>query len=214
MLFRSRGTESGEDEQGVSVREILPLLARAHAHVGNFEEAQALWTSALESLDPDAPGYPGVCRALALTDVWRGEHDQAMTHLAAGLTSARASNDRAAIVRLLVAQSHALQEVGSGDEALAALNEALPIAEEQGDPLLLARVHRGLALLHVWVGPPEQAVAHGHTAVQLAQQVGDLSIEFWARWGLAVLVGMRGDTRAMGQAIEEINAIEIGRAHV
>ncbi len=206
-LDRTQGVESSEDDQSVSVREILPLLARAHSHVGNFVEAQTLWTSALDALDADSPEYPGVCRALALTDVWRGEHDNAMAHLAAGLTAARGSNDGAAVVRILVAQSHALQEVGRGDDALAALNEALPIAEELRDARLLARVHRGLALLHVWVGPPEQAFEHGHTAVHLAQQVGDLSIEFWARWGLAVLVGMRGDTRAMGQGIKEIQDI-------
>ena len=206
-LERTRGAESAENDLGLSVREILPLLARAHAHVGHFDEAQAIWTSALQALDFDSVEYPGVCRALALTDVWRGDHDAAMTNLAAGLASARASGDTAAIVRILVAQSHALQEVGRGDEALAALNEALPIAEELRDARLLARVHRGLALLHVWVGPPEQAVEHGQIAVQLAQQVGDLSIEFWARWGLAVLGGMRGDTRSMGQAIDEITSI-------
>ena len=65
-------------------------------------------------------------------------------------------------------------------------------------------MHRALALLHVWVGPPEKAQEHGERAIELAEEVGDLSIEFWARWGLAVLAGMRGDSRRMAAAVEQV----------
>lgn len=202
-LERTNGARpSGGDT--VSAREVLPLLARAYSHVGDFDKARSLWASTLEGMDPTASEYPGVCRALALTEVWRGGHDGAMTYLERGFEAARTAGDDSAIVRILVARSHALQEVGRGDEALGALNEALPIAERLGDPRLLARVHRGLALLHVWVGPPAEALEHGELAIELAQAVGDLSIEFWARWGLAVLTGMRGDTEVMGRAIDEV----------
>jgi len=196
-----------DDTGGVSVRKVLPLLARAHTHVGNFAQAQAHWRAALEALDPSSPEYPDVSRALALTEMWLGNHDEAMAQLDRGLGAAQASSDERGIVRLLVARSHVHQEVGQGAEALETLSAALPIAQNLDDPRLLARVHRGLALLHVWVGPPEKAVEHAGIAIDLAQKVGDLSIEFWARWGLAVLTGMRGDTLAMGQAIEEVNNI-------
>jgi ATP/maltotriose-dependent transcriptional regulator MalT len=67
-----------------------------------------------------------------------------------------------------------------------------------------------LALLHHWVGPPERAKEHAERAIALARQIGDTSIEFWARWGLAVLEGMRGDTVGMGRAVDQVNALADG----
>src|SRR5690606_4759132 len=94
-----------------------------------------------------------------------------------------------------------------GPDALATLLPALPLAEALGDTRSLARVHRALALLYVWTGPPERAHEHGHRAIELARGAGDVSIEFWARWGLAVLGGMRGDTDHMREAIEQITEL-------
>jgi ATP/maltotriose-dependent transcriptional regulator MalT len=111
------------------------------------------------------------------------------------------------VVRLLVAKAHGLHEVGEGSAALSVLAEALPLAEEIGDPGLLARVHRALALLYVWLGPPEMAIEHGERAIAIADEVGDVSIGFWARWGMAVLAGMRGDVESMVRTVDEINAM-------
>jgi ATP/maltotriose-dependent transcriptional regulator MalT len=130
-----------------------------------------------------------------------------MRYFAEGLTASEDAQDQVATVRLLVAQAHAYQEVGLADQALEALGRALPIAESIGDPHLRARVHRALALLHVWMGPPDTVIHHASIAIELAREVGDLAIEFWARWGLAVLEGMRGDTVALSHAIDEVNEI-------
>jgi ATP/maltotriose-dependent transcriptional regulator MalT len=138
---------------------------------------------------------------------WRGMHAEARAELDAGLRSAEARDDSAETVRLLVAKAHCLQEVGRGTQALEALTGALPLAERLGDPALLARVHRALALLRIWIGPREVAREHAERAIELARQVGDLSIEFWARWGLAVLEGMRGDTEQLARAVDEVNAL-------
>jgi tetratricopeptide (TPR) repeat protein len=110
-------------------------------------------------------------------------------------------------VRLLVAKAHCLQEVGRGTDALDTLDRALPVAERLGDVALLARVHRALALLRVWIGPPKVAREHAEKAIGLARQAGDLAVEFWARWGLAVLEGMRGDTAQMARAVDEVNVL-------
>jgi len=187
--------------------DILPLLARAHTHMGRFAEAERMWRASIEALADTDPGYGACCRALGMTLVWRGEHDEAAVSFDAGLESARALGDRSGEVRLLVAKGYGLQEVGRGQDALATLEAALPLATELKDPALLARVHRALGLLHVWVGSPAEATEHARRAIELSRSVGDLGIEFWARWGLAVLEGMRGDTRAMARAMEEVNEI-------
>ena len=195
------------DDGREALRVAVPLLARAHTHVGHFDEAVALWRRVEARLEPGDAEYPAVQRALGMTNVWRGEHDLAAEAFDAGLGAARSNGDRSATVRLLVAKAHGLHELGRAEEALSTLHEGLPLAESLADPGLLARVHRALALLHVWVGPPEAAEEHGARAIELAQEVGNLSIEFWARWGLAVLFGMRGDTEHMARAIEEVNEI-------
>lgn len=202
----ARIEESGPEEEKVLI-EVLPLLARAHTHMGHFDTAASLWASMLSRVDVDQPEHPALRRALGMTNVWRGHHEEAEQHFRAGLEAATAGGDDSATVRLLVAQAHALHEVGRGADALAILAKALPIAEGLGDDRLLARVHRALALLHVWVGPPEKAIEHGERAIELARAVGDLSIEFWALWGLAVLDGMRGNTQRMARGIEAINEI-------
>ncbi|MGE0159532.1 MAG: helix-turn-helix transcriptional regulator [Gemmatimonadales bacterium] len=187
--------------------EIVPALARAEQHLGHFEAAGILWAAAIDRVPEDADGHADLRRARGMSHFWCGRHAEAERELARGLEIAERVGDRAAEVRLRVAQAHCLQELGRGQEALATLAPALPIAESLDEPAMLARVHRALALLHVWVGPPAEARAHAERAVAIARRVGDLSIEFWALWGLAVLDGMRGDTARMAISIDEVNAL-------
>ena len=209
IAYLSSALESArvEDPDGPTVTSILPQLARAHTHTGAFDVAAELWSEAIDRSDPTDRAYPTYCRALGITNVWRGEHVEATLQFDRGLAAVEASGDRRGRVRLLVAKAHGLHEVGRADDALAVLGPALEAAEAEGDPGLLARVHRALSLLHVWVGPPEAAVKHGRRAIELGDAVGDLSARFWARWGLAVLKGMRGDTEGMAVAVEELNQI-------
>jgi tetratricopeptide (TPR) repeat protein/DNA-binding CsgD family transcriptional regulator len=193
--------------EGPAIGDIVPMLARAHTHVGHFDAAAELWESALDELSPHTAAYAAVARTLGLTNVWRGRHEAAERYFRLGLEAAEAAGDQPAKVRLLVARAHGLHELGRGQEALEILGRALPIAEETGEAALLARVHRALTLLRVWVGPPEAAIEHGERAIELARQVGDPGIEFWARWGLAVLTGMRGDTERLREAIREVDAL-------
>lgn len=196
-----------EDEGGGQlIDKIVPQLARAHTHVGSFDAAAALLEEAIARRSERDSAYAAYCRGLGITNVWRGRHDEATRNFDEGLAVVAESDPRARI-RLLVAKAHGLHEVGRADDALRVLEPALPLAESLGDRSLLARVHRALSLLHVWVGPPEAAVRHGELAIELGDEVGDLSARFWARWGLAVLSGMRGDTGGMADAIEELNGI-------
>lgn len=197
-----------EDEGGGElVDRVVPQLARAHTHVGSFDSAAVLLEEAIARRPHRDSVYAAYCRGLGITNVWRGRHGEATRNFDDGLAAVGEHDDPRSRVRLLVAKAHGLHEVGRADDALRALEPALSLAESVGDPSLLARVHRAQSLLHVWVGPPEAAVLHGERAIELGDQVGDLSARFWARWGLAVLSGMRGDTGGMASAIEELNAI-------
>ncbi len=202
-----RLSEAPEEDRARQLTAIRPDLARAKTHVGAFDEAVEIWHAVLSETSEDNPAYPRVCRVLGLNYLWQGKHSEATRYFDQGLDSASATQDAGARVRLLVAKAHGYHEVGRGIDALKVLQTALPEAEQIGDAHLLARVHRALALLHVWIGPPAAATEHAEQAIKLADEVGDLSIAFWARWGLAVLSGMRGDTARMEAAIDEINAI-------
>jgi len=195
-------------EQGEALRStVVPQLARASQHLGDFAAAGELWSAALAAAPASTPEHAVLRRASGMCAFWRGRHAEAHAEFDAGLASAEALGNDAEVVRLLVAKAHCLQEVGRGNDALDTLDRALPVAERLGDPGLLARVHRALALLRVWIGPPSVALRHAERAVGLARQAGDLSIEFWARWGIAVVEGMRGDTAQMARAVEEVNAL-------
>ena len=195
-------------ESGLALQaELVPQLARAHQHLGNFEEAGQLWAAALAHVGDAAAEAPELRRAVGMAHFWCGRHAEAQEHLDAGLEAARRAGNLAAEVRLRVAKAHCLQELGLGADAMETLAPALPLAERLAEPGLLARVHRALSLLHLWVGPPKEAREHAERAIVLARQIGDTSIEFWARWALAVLEGMRGDTAQMAVAVDHVNEL-------
>jgi ATP/maltotriose-dependent transcriptional regulator MalT len=186
---------------------IVPDLARAHQHLGDFESAAELWEAALEQVPPGAAEVADLRRALGMCHFWRGQHAEARREFDTGLEVASATGDTGAAVRLRIAKAHCLQELGEGAAAMETLAPALPLAEKLGEPGALARVHRALALLHVWIGPPDEAREHAERAITLARQVGDVSIEFWARWAIAVLEGMRGESEQMAAAIDKVDQL-------
>ncbi len=198
-------TEGVADDQALV--ELLEMHARALQHVGRYGEAVEAWTEALGRVSGEGAHECRIRRSLALAHFWRGDHEEARRHLDQGLALAEDLGASREVVRLRIAKGHCLHEVGRGEEALASLAPALPLAERIGDVGLQARVHRALTLLHVWIGPAEKAHRHGGRAVELAREAGDVSVEFWARWGLGVLLGMRGGSQRMGEAVDELTAL-------
>ncbi|MGH7678499.1 MAG: LuxR C-terminal-related transcriptional regulator, partial [Gemmatimonadaceae bacterium] len=65
------------------------------------------------------------------------------------------------------------------------------------DPSLLARSHRALLFLRIFVGPPESARAHGERALALAEETGDRTVAWSAHYGLATLAGLTGNRDAV-----------------
>ncbi len=200
-----RCSDEGPEAEGPTRRELSMLLAQAHQRLGEYEHAIELWTDLL-----DRAGGPGVSvlhRSLGLALFWHGDRVGALDHLERGLHVAEVERNRREIVRLRLARSLCLQELGRGQEALDEIVTALPVAEDLGDVGLLARVHRSLALLRVWIGPPDEARAHAEEAIRLARACGNTSVEFWCRWGLAVLTGLTGNLERMEESFQEATAL-------
>jgi len=203
-----RAETHGTDAIGADLKHaVIDDLARAHQRLGEYEAASALRASALEHAPPDSVERAALLRSLGLVTFWCGRASEALDHLAEALRCAEAAHNDAMQVHVRLIRGHCLQEQGRGAEAQADVAAALPLAEAIGDGQLLARVHRSLALLHVWIGPPEMADVHARRSIELAREAGDLSAQFWARWGLAVLWGMTGDTTRMVAETAEANRL-------
>ncbi len=202
-----RCAQAEPDAAHPSWAEISRLLARAHMRLGEYSRAAELWTALLDHVGPSTAQATGLHRSLGLALFWDGDKVGALEHFDRGLAEAEGSGAREEIVRLRLARGHCLQELGRGDQALREMVTALPVAEALGDTALLARVHRSLALLRVWIGPPEEAHAHAEEAIRLARMCGDTSVEFWCRWGLAVLTGLTGDLRGVAEGFREARAL-------
>ena len=200
-------TERLGDAVGPSARKVAPLLlrdlARAHQRLGSYAEAVAAWEKLLAWVPAGSPETASLHRSLGLNAFWSGNRDKAFQHFRQGLEAADGDAMAAERVLLLLARSHCHQELGKGAEAGADARAALSGARALADPTLLARAHRSLALLHVWIGPPAEAELHALKAIELATQGDDPAVVFWARWGLAVLWGMTGDTSALAREIGE-----------
>jgi ATP/maltotriose-dependent transcriptional regulator MalT len=203
-----RAETSAHDGIGADLKHaVIDDLARAHQRLGEYDAAAALRAGALEHAPPNSVERAALLRSLGLVTFWCGRASEALGHLAEALRCAESAKNDAMQVHVRLIRGHCLQELGRGSEAQADVEAALPLAEALGDAELLARVHRSLALLHVWIGPPETADVHARRAIELAQGVGDLSAQFWARWGLAVLWGMTGDTTRMLAETAEANRL-------
>ena len=116
--------------------------------------------------------------------------------LADAAAVARAQGDRARLVRLLCRRATLLASSGDFAGALFEADEALDVARDLGDPLLLARA---LAAVHVSCWPPDLQERAVHTSAELvdaAAASGDLDLAIEAE--VARMVdGLRGGDLAM-----------------
>ncbi len=198
-------------DQGASApvtrRRLTGQLAHAHLRLGEYEKAARLWSTLLEQSDGEPADSAPLHRFLGLALFWGGDRDGALDHFAEGIEAATTAGADKELVRLRLGRSQCLQELGRGDEALAEIVAALPVAEGLDDTALLAKVHRSLAQLHVWIGPPEKAREHAERAIELSRVAGDTGVEFWSRWALAVLSGLTGNLSEMSEDLREATGL-------
>ncbi|MFQ5537325.1 MAG: helix-turn-helix transcriptional regulator [Gemmatimonadota bacterium] len=183
---------AGEDQEREAV---LLDLARGKLRLGEHRSAISILEDLLARAGEDPPRRAELHRQLALAHRLHGDLSAALREL--DLAAHHAEEGGVNLVPIRMARAQCLQDLGRGTAARDELQACLPLAEAAGDARLLARVHRSLALLHVWIGPPEEARRHARRAIELAREAGDRHTEFWARWGLAIQAGMMGNTEEM-----------------
>jgi DNA-binding CsgD family transcriptional regulator/Tfp pilus assembly protein PilF len=180
---------------GEDAHALLDGLAQARQRLGDYDGAMALWQRART----DALSASHVARSarierrMGLACYWTGRFEEALAHFDAALHSAAGAPDDAQRAQILINRGACWQSLGKPDAAERDLDEALAIARRLAEPGLLARAHRALLFLRIFVGPPDRARQHGEEAVVIAQQCGDKTVEWSAHYGLATLAGLTGD---------------------
>ncbi|NNK61824.1 MAG: AAA family ATPase [Gemmatimonadetes bacterium] len=200
-------THGAHDRDGKEHRRVRHDLARARSRLGDFDGARELWMELGAEARERADGA-GIARSeryLGALAYWRGQPREAVRHYEAALDAV--DDDDPLRARLDLAAGVVLQEVGDAEGSRERLTRALALGEETGNTALQARAHRGLALLETWIGAPDEARRHGWQAVELSRSAGDPQTGFWARWALAALEGLTGDTAAMDRLMTEARAI-------
>jgi len=174
---------------------LLDELAQVRQRLGDYDGAMALWQRARQ--ESRAAGNEGraarVERRMGLACYWTGRFEEALSHFAAALGAASRRTADAMAAQIRISRAACWQSLGKPGDAEADLDEALAIAKRLGDPALLARAHRALLFLRIFVGPPDRARQHGEQAVALAEQCGEKTVQWSAHYGLATLAGLTGD---------------------
>lgn len=192
-LARLRVAEAQEDDRFRT--DIMIDLARALQRGGEPRRAVELLDEARAAAGSlgDSLSIARVDRRLALGAFWAGRLEEALEHWERGMVAASEAGDPDLEVRLRLAASVCLQELGRPEEAVRVAREALGLAGDGEAPHRLAAVHRTLLLLHTWTGPPEVARRHGEEALTLARERDDPASLFMAHWAMAVLAGLTGN---------------------
>lgn len=195
----------GSDEAAALVED----LARAKQRNGEYAAARSLWERALGYARQrgDSPRISSIERRLGLVSFWAGQHDEAFAHYAAGLEAASLTGDERLAARIRIAQAAAFQELGRPDDALRELGEALSIAERLKSAGMLARIHRALMQLNLFVGNAAEARVHGERAIAFAGSANDRGVEWTAHWGIAVLAGLTGNAAELARHVREAHRI-------
>jgi tetratricopeptide (TPR) repeat protein len=141
--------------------DLIRDLARAHQRLGEYDRSIPLWQKVLELGDPSPEERAAVERRIGLAHYWTGGYTEALERYETGIDLLEAPGRSPLLVRLRLAKAMCLQELGDPGAAHAEVSQALELAEDLGDPALLARAHRALLLLYLWTGPSERAREHG-----------------------------------------------------
>lgn len=192
---------------------IRRLLARAQARRGAYDEAETQYGILLDAAAEagDAGRQADILRHLGLIAYWRSRHEEALEHLGQALELAP---ENAGPLRALIhlAQGMAFQQLGRPQESRARILEGREVARAVGDPGLLGRMHRALALVNTWIGETDDARENALEALALGREADDPTLVFWGQWALASLEGLVGGPNAIREWLDPARdtAAELG----
>lgn len=146
---------------------ILPL-ARAAAQGGDWARVREL----LEG-SPVAQQQPEAALLLAESTLRLGLPERARTWLGEAIPRFESRGDRAALRRGVNMLGAACWELGELDDAEAAWDRAILLAQADGDTLLLARATNNLGALANLRGRREHALGMYHLAIPAYQRIGN-----------------------------------------
>ena len=191
------------------VAALVEDVARAKQRNGEYGAARALWERALGYARQrgDSARISFIERRLGNVSFWAGHHDEAFDHYAAGLEAASLTGDERLAARIRISQAAAFQELGRPGHALRELGEALSIAERLKSAGMLARIHRALMQLNMFVGRAAEARVHGERAIAFAGSANEPGVEWSAHWGIAVLAGLTGNAAELARHVREAHRI-------
>ncbi len=183
------GRDGGDEDADLDVLSLREDLARALQRSGDYGAAAEHWSVALaltleRGEDARAARLHG---RIGQGAYFRGQYDDALAAYELGLERAVAAKDPVVEAHLRLHKGNALQSLGRAKEAQEEMETALELAESVSDPGLLARVHRGLMILHTYLGNPEKVREHGREAIPLSRAAGDAHVTYWVYWQLAVV---------------------------
>jgi DNA-binding NarL/FixJ family response regulator len=191
--------------------EIMADHARAQQRVGEHAAAQRTWTRIREVAASTGQTHLVMqsCSRLASLALWSGRAEEAIGLYDEALAAGDIISDIPEISRIALAKCIALLEIGQATLAEAEATRALSLVGPDGAPEVLARLHRALLLIHIWVGPPERALVHGLAAIEHASRAGDAGLLLSAHWGLSFFGGLTGNAAlARGHLIESQHIAE------
>ena len=199
-----RTEPSGDSTVAHDRAALVEDLARARQRNGDYAAARRLWSRALEHAKAvgDASRIATLERKLGLASFWAGRHDEAFAHYDAGLAAAAGTGDERLSARIRIARAAAFQELGRADDALRELTDALGIAERLKNAGMLARVHRSLMQLTMFMGRADAARLHGERAIEFAALANEPAVEWTAHWGMAVLAGLTGNATVLASHVQ------------
>ncbi len=193
-----------EDESPEIRADLLFLKGRAEHTQGRTEQSLAAWNEAAtlyQSLG-DVKGMARTCLDITVQATWRAEYDDAIPILRRGLamTEGDVTPERC---RLLSTGGALLVTAGDCDAAPDLLEEAVSMAEELGNPVLLgevlgSKVNADWALMRA-----RQWVEDGQRAAELERSAGNpwawAYVAGWTRVGL-VFAGRLEEALQRGEA--------------
>ena len=188
---------------------LIDDLAQARQRLGEYDAALALWQRARTEAESrgNVTRCARIARRMGLACFWSGRFEEAIAHFDAALAAATQAGVDAERAQIQLNRGTMWQSLGRPVDAERDLGAALETAERLGDRGLLGRAHRALLFLHLFVGPPETARAHGRRALALAEEIGDRNLMWSAHYGLATLTGLTGDGDGATRHVRECEVL-------